>query len=127
MSLFRNKRFLHAEMTKWNASKFAVFLEYKSLFLYYRLLVAFHWVISSNMILLFLKSELTIIVLYMRNTIQQLQVTLSMFRFLYNVEKLQMKKSLLLFRVLHRPWWKRLCSSLELCVEKGWFPDFFSI
>ena len=44
----------------------------KAFFLYYRLLVAFHWVISSNMILLFLKSELTIIVLYMRNTIQQL-------------------------------------------------------
>ena len=32
MSLFRNKRFLHAEMTKWNASKFAIFLDYKSFF-----------------------------------------------------------------------------------------------
>ena len=32
MSLFRNKKFLHAEMTKWNASKFAIFLDYKSFF-----------------------------------------------------------------------------------------------
>ena len=32
MSLFRNKRFLHDEMTKWNASKFPIFLEYKSFF-----------------------------------------------------------------------------------------------
>ena len=72
MSLFRNKRFLHAEITQVECFKICHIFGIQKLFLYYRLLVAFHWVISSNMILLFLKSELTIIVLYMRNTIQQL-------------------------------------------------------